>query len=341
MNTRARIAVVGATGVVGRGVLGALEQLEYPPDCITVLASERSEGTEVEFGDEALEVEKATADSFRGVKLALFATPPDVSRTLCVAAQAAGAWAVDASAAFRDDPQVPLVLPALNLSALRAPFRGRIVRCPSPVTTALVTALEPLRRAFGVRQVVVTALQGASTVGEAGIRELEAQTAALLSGREPEAGPFPHRLAFNLIPQVGSVRSPGAWTDEEEGWRAETQRLWAGQPDAPHVSGTAIFVPIFFGHTLSIAAKLGARADLEQIRATLQAAPGLKLLDAPAERVYPMPMLATADSAVHVGRLRTLPEDPETLLLLATIDNAGRGAALNLAEVGQALLERT
>src|SRR4051794_22483434 len=134
-----QVAVVGATGVVGREVLGALQDLGHPAERITALASERSEATEVEFAGETLEVEKATPDAFRGMNLVLFATPPDVSRQLAPAAQQAGAWVVDASPAFRRDPAVPLVLPSVNLAALRAPFKGRIVACPSAVTAALVT----------------------------------------------------------------------------------------------------------------------------------------------------------------------------------------------------------
>lgn len=340
MATRAQIAVVGATGVVGRELLAALQEQGHAPEDITALASERSEGSEVEFADETLEVEKAMPDSFRGIALALFATPPEVSRTLCVAAQAAGAWVVDVSPAFRADPQVPLVLPQLGLASLHGPFRGRIISVPSPVTCALVTALEPLRKAFGVRDAVVTAMMGSSLLGTAGVKELEAQTASLLSGREPEPGKLPHRLAFNLIPQVGEVSPGSAWTAEEDAWRMEVQRLWGGGPDAPRVCGTAVAVPTFYGHALSLVVRLGGRPTDEQVRNALKGASGLKVLDSLSERVYPMPMLVTADPTVHVGRVRAVPGDPEAFLLFAAIDNAGRGAALNAAEVGQALLEK-
>lgn len=335
-----QVAVVGATGVVGHELLGALQERGYPPERITALASERSEGSEVDFAEETLEVEKATPESFRGMGLALFATPPEVSRTLCPAAQAAGAWVVDASPAFRRDPQVPLVVPAVNPAALQGPFRGRIVAAPSPVTAALVTVLEPLRRTFGLRRVSVTALMAASSAGKRGVAELEAQTANLLSGRESEPGHFPHRLAFNLIPQVGEVPAGSASTSEEESWRDEASRLWAGQADLPPLQGTAIQVPTFFGHGLSLDVELGGPATPEQAGQALKASPGLKLIDSLGERVYPMPMLVTADPSIHVGRLRGVPGEPRRLLLFAAFDNVGRGVALNLVEAGEALLER-
>ena len=333
-----QVAVVGATGVVGREVLAALQELGHPAERITALGSDRSEAVEVDFADETLQVEKATPDAFRGMNLVLLATPPDVSRQLAPAAQQAGAWVVDGSPAFRGDAQVPLVLPPFNLAALKAPFKGRIVACPSALTAALVTALEPLRQRFGVRQVLATALLGASSAGNRGVQELETQTAGLLSGKESEAQAFPHRLAFNLIPQVGEARADSPWMGEEEALRSEARRLWGA--DAPEVAATALQVPTFYGAALSLAVKLARPASAEEAAAALKAAPGVKVLDSPGERVYPMPMLVTADPSVHVGRLRTVPGEPDRLLLFVAIDNAGRGAALNLVEAGEALLSR-
>jgi len=338
ISRQTQVAVVGATGVVGREVLAGLQELGHPPERISALASDRSEAVEVDFADETIQVEKATPESFRGMHLVFFATPADVSRQLAPAAQQAGAWVVDASSAFRDDPQIPLVLGPFNLEVLKRPFKGRIVSCPSAPTSALVTALTPLRQAFGLHQVLATVLLGASSAGIRGVKELEAQTAGLLSGKETEAQAFPHRLAFNLIPQVGEARMDTPWMGEEDSLRRETRRLWG--LDAPEVAATAILVPTFFGHALSLAVKLARPVSLEDATAVLRAAPGIKLLDTPSERVYPMPMLVMADPSVHIGRLRVTPGEPDRLLLFVTIDNAGRGAALNLLEAGQALLSR-
>jgi aspartate-semialdehyde dehydrogenase len=340
MNENLRIAVVGATGVVGGEVVSALLDRDFPAEHLSVLASERSAGEELEYGEETLEVEKATPESFRGIGLVILATPPEVSRALAPAAQAAGAWVVDASPAFRSDGNVPLVLPGFNTEALSASFKGRIVSMPSATTTALVTVLEPLRQAFGVAQVQVTALMGVSASGQQGLRELEQQTAALLSGREPEAHVFPHRVGFNLVPQVSPFMANSPWTEEEAGWTLEAARLFAPKGEVPVVAGTAVQVPTFFGHGLSLHVRLRKPAPVDQARAALKGSPALKVLDSPGEKVYPMTSLVTADPTIHVGRLRSFPQAPEWLTLFAAVDNAGRGAALNLVEAGLRLAER-
>ncbi|MGQ0507542.1 MAG: aspartate-semialdehyde dehydrogenase [Myxococcaceae bacterium] len=336
MNFNTPVAVVGATGVVGREIVGALESAGHAAEHLTLLASERSEGEELPYGDDTLAVEKVTPESFRGVKIAIFATPADVSRTLAIAAQQAGAWVVDLSTAFRADPQVPLILPAINPQRLRSAFKGRIVRCPSPITSALVTLLEPLRTSLGVRDVSVTALMGASAAGERGVSELEKQSADLLSGKEVEASFFPHRLGFNLIPQVGEFGEAGE-TTEEESWATEAALLVS---EPPQLSGTAIQVPTFFGHLLSLTVRLRTGATAEKVRELLKEGPGMKLLDTPAERIYPMPMLVTADDALHVGRIRQQRGALDGFHLVAAIDNAGRGAALNAVETAGLLAER-
>jgi len=340
MKENLRIAVVGATGLVGREVLSALLDRNVEAEQLTVLASERSVGEAVDYGEETLVVEQATPEALKGQGLVLLATPAEVSRTLAPGAQAAGAWVVDVSSAFRSDGSVPLVLPGFNSEFLDAPLKGRIVALPSAVTTAIACVLEPLRRAFGVAQVQVTALMGVSSGGQRGVRELEQQTAALLSGREPEAALFPQRVGFNLVPQVGPFLANSPWTEEEAGWTLECARLFAPRGEVPVVAGTAVQVPTFHGHGLSLQVRLKKPAPVEQARAALKGAPSLKVLDSPGEKVYPMPSLVTADPTVHVGRLRSFPQAPEWLTLFATVDNAGRGAALNLVEAGARLADR-
>jgi aspartate-semialdehyde dehydrogenase len=305
---------------------------------VTALASDRSKGEELAFASDSLEVEVAGPDSFRGMKVVLFAAPPEVARTLVPAAQAAGAWVVDVSAAFLADVAVPVVVSPINASAVTQSMQGRVVRCASPVTTALATVLEPLRVGFGLVQVSVTALLGASSAGHRGVEELQQQSSRLLSGRELEAGQFPYRLAFNLIPQVGPFAASGS-TGEELGWRADLTRLWAGK-SAALVDGTAIQVPTFFGHAVSITVKLGRGAEVGQVREALQSSAGLKLLDTPQEKIYPMPLLVTGDPAVLVGRVRPFAGQADTFSLFAVIDNAGRGAALSAVEVAELLAAR-
>ena len=332
-----RIAVVGATGVVGQEILSALLERGFPAERLTLLGSERSLGTEVEFGEETLEVERAGAGSFKGIALALFATPKDASSSLAPAAQAEGAWIVDPSSAFRGNPDVPLMLPAVGISP--RPERGRIVRVPSALTALLAAVIDPLRRHFGVRQVEATALLAASSAGQRGVSELERQTADLLCGREVEPGAFPHRVGFNLVPQSGELSASGI--SEEEAWAVEDLRaMWPEALRGVALGVTAIQAPLFFGHAASIAVRLERGVAEGELREALKAEAALKVLDSPQERIYPMPMTVTADAAVHVGRVRALPESPDWVRLYAVIDNAGRGAALNVVEAGEALWGR-
>ncbi|MBJ6763215.1 aspartate-semialdehyde dehydrogenase [Myxococcaceae bacterium JPH2] len=336
-----KIAVVGATGVVGREVLAALYARDIPAERVRAFGSERSQGLEVEYGEDTLEVERATPEAFRGVGLALLATPAEASRVLAPAAQAAGAWVVDASSAFRSDGNVPLVLPGFNLEALgpQFTFKGRVVALPGVVSASVIHILEPLRRAFGVVRAQVTALMSVSGAGVRGVAELEKQTADLLSGREPEPQAFPHRVGFNLVPQVGGFMVNSPWTEEEGSWTLEAARLFAARGEVPVIAGTAVQVPTFHGHGLTVNVQLKTPGPVDQVRAALKTSPSLKVLDAPGERIYPMPMLIVSDPAIQVGRVRAFPQAPEWVSLFAAVDNAGR-AAQHLVEAGLKLAER-
>ena len=336
IEAKLQIAVVGATGVVGRELLAGLQELGHPADKITALGSERTAGSELDYLDESVGVELATAESFRGIHLALFAVPEPVAARLAPAAQAAGAWVVDVSAAFRLREGVPLVVPGVNDGALDASFGGRIVSCPSALTASLLQVLEPLRQAFGLERVHLTGLLGASSRGHRGIEQLEKETSGLLSGKDAEEPFFPHRLGFNLIPQVGEFSQ--GWSSEELGWRSEAAKIWPGV--GLRIDGTAILVPTFYGASAVVLLQTQKDASIEAVREALRSAPAVKVLDDPHEKVYPMPMLVTADPAVHVGRLRNLPGDPRWVTFFLSVDNAGRGSALNALDVAARLARR-
>lgn len=338
------VAVMGATGVVGREVLAGLQEAGHPSSQVTALASERSSGEEVEYLDDSLEVETASEDALRGMGLVLLATPAEVSKRFAPTAQALGAWVVDTSTAYEGEPSVPLFLPGVHEPSPDVAMHGRIARVPSATTTAVALALEPLRRAFGLVEVQATVLLGASHAGQRGIRAFELETTGLLSGREPEelVPAFPHRLAFNLIPQVGDFEGEAhaGWTTEERRLRAELSTLWGdGMPKS--FTATAVHAPMFYGTMATLSVRLRKGATAAEVKAALAAASHVKLLDVPAEKVYPMPMLVTADPTVHVGRVRISPEEPERVTLVAAVDNAGRGSALNAVEVGLALVRRS
>jgi aspartate-semialdehyde dehydrogenase len=325
------IAVVGATGLVGRQILSALWQKDVEPDDVRLFASEKSEGVEADYAEETLPVEKAGPEAYRGVKAAIFAVPPEIAQAQALEAQKAGAWAVDLSGAFRLDPKVPLIAPGVNEGLLDRPFAGRVVSLATPAAQALLLALEPLRAAYGLSVVDATVLVGAASRGQAGTERLSAQTVSLLSAKEPEVDLFPHRLAFNVIPGVGDFEN--GLSAAERTLLLEVARVWGnseppGASEAtsaalPAFTTTALFVPTFHGTTLILTAHLGKAADGDQVRATLRGAQGLKVLDEPSTHVYPMPMLVTDDAAVHVGRIRC---QGTRVQLVATVDNVFRAA---------------
>jgi aspartate-semialdehyde dehydrogenase len=337
MDKSVRVAVVGATGLVGRELLAGLADSGHPEEHVTALATERSAGKEADFGAGSLEVEATTPESFRGMNLVVLATPSEASKVLAPQAQAAGAWVVDLSQAFLADPAVPVLFSGLNAQAAVKAAKAHLLRLPSASTWALATLLTPLKARFGLKEVSVTALLGASSAGHRGVSELEQQTANLLSGRELDPGHFPHRLAFNVIPQVGPFAAGGG-TGEELAWRADLMRLWAGESQAL-VDGTALQVPTFFGHALSVTVKLGQSTEALEVRNALSSVgPSLKVLDQPTEKVYPMPMLVMGDLALQVGRVRPFAGLKDAYSLFAALDNVGRGAAQNALEAARAVL---
>jgi aspartate-semialdehyde dehydrogenase len=242
---------------------------------------------------------------------------------------------VDGSPAFRMDPEVPLVVPEVNGGAA-AGYRAKgIVSSPSANVTALALALAPLREAAGLRRVVVATYQSASGLGTGGVEELERQARDLLNLREPDPpARFPHRLAFNVIPQVGAFTADGA-TEEEEDLVRETRKV-LGEPDLP-IAPTAVHVPVFFGHSAAVNVATARPMGAAAARAALAGAKGVKVLDDPAQRVYPMPMLVGSEDAVLVGRLRDDRSQENGLDLFLSVENTRKGAATNAVQIAQLL----
>lgn len=328
------IAVVGATGTVGRQVLTSLFHHDVQPDQVRFFSSERTEGEEVDYDQETLPTERPGPDAFRGVQAVILAVPPEVAKPLAIQAQQQGAWVVDVSGAFRVDTAVPLVAPGVNDGVLDRPFQGRIVSIAEPATQALLSVLQPLRAKFGLSFADVTVLAGAASHGSAGVEQLGKQTAALLNGKDPEPELFPHRLAFNVIPALGAFEGP--LCEGERHLLVEAARIWTGE-GLPALTATTVLVPTYHGLTLLISAHLGRPVDAEGVRATLKEDSGLKLLDDPAQQIYPMPMLTTDDAATHVGRVRA---QGTRVQLVAATDNVFR-LADSAVEVALELASRT
>lgn len=327
------IGVVGAQGVVGRQVISALLANDVEPDDVRLYGSERSAGTEEDYGDEPLPVEPVSPDAFRGLKAVILCAPAPISKELATRLEQQGTWAIDCSGAFRLDAKVPLVSPGLNDGVLDRAFSGKIVSIAHPATQAALAALHPLREKWGLVFADLTILGGAALFGSAGVERLARQAAELMNGKDPELDTFPHRLAFNVIPAVGPLENGLA--ELERHVLVECARLWAGD-ELPALTATSILVPTYHGLTLSLSAHLKRPAEVDVIRAWLKESGEIKVLDEPQDNVYPMPMLVTDDASVHVGRVRA---SRERVQLVACVDNALR-LATGAVDVALELVDR-
>jgi len=244
---------------------------------------------------------------------------------------------VDSSGAFRLEPEVPLVVPEVNPEAVLGARARGIVANPNCSTIQMVLALKPIHDAATLLRVVVSSYQAVSGRGRKGIAELEKQTSDLMSGREVESQAFPHRIAFNVVPQVDDFADNG-YTKEELTLVHETRKI-LGVPDL-RVSATAVRVPVFFAHSQAVNITTEKKISAEAARELLRKAPGIKVLDDPKAGVYPMPMLAAGDDAVHVGRLREDLSQMNGLDLFVVADNLRKGAALNAVQIAELLVQR-
>jgi aspartate-semialdehyde dehydrogenase len=332
------LALVGATGTVGRTVLDVLDDLDVPVSSLRPFASARSAGTTISFRADDVRVEALREGAFRGCEVAIFCAGAEVAKAWAPRAWAEGCAVVDDSPAFRTDPEVPLVVPEVNAAALAGAAARGIVSNPSTNVTALTVALQPLRAAAGLRRVVVSTYQSASGMGQGGVEELEQEARDLLNLREPgPAARFPHRIAFNVIPQVGAFGADGC-TEEEEKIVRETRKV-LGDPTL-RISATAVRVPVFFGHSAAVNVQTDRPLGAAEAREVLRKAPGVKLLDDPAQRIYPMPMLVANEDSVLVGRVRQDDSQENGLDLFLSIENTRKGAATNAIQLAQLLVAR-
>jgi aspartate-semialdehyde dehydrogenase len=332
------LAVVGATGTVGRTVLEVLDELDVPVKALRPFASASSAGTTVSFRDDDLKVEALREGAFRGCDVAIFCAGPAVAREWAPRAWAEGCAVVDDSPAFRGEADVPLVVPEVNGAAAGYRARG-IVANPSSIATALALVLAPLRDAAGLGRVVVSTYHSASGLGQGGVEELEKQARDLLNLREPDPpARFPHRLAFNVIPQVGAFAEGGA-TEEEGKIVRETRKILGD--GALAMTATAVRVPVFFGHSAAVNVATRRPLGAAGARAALAKAAGVKVVDDPGQRVYPMPLLVGSEDVALVGRLRDDPSQEHGLDLFVSIENTRKGAATNAVQIARLLGPRT
>ena len=329
------IAVVGATGAVGKVFLALVEERGFPAGSIRLCASERSWGKTLAVNGTQLPVEEATTQLLSEVDIVFIAAGSDVSRRLVPLAVEHGALVIDKSSAFRMDASVPLVVPEVNGDELER-HRG-LIASPNCSTTPLVMVLKPLNDAVPVRRVVIDTYQSVSGAGAAAVDELRAQSADVLDDRPVEPRVLPHQIAFNVLPHVESFLDNG-YTDEEMKLVHETRKIL----DLPElaVSATCVRVPVEVGHSEAVHIEFARPVSTGEVRETLSSAPGVRVLDDPESNVYPMPLDAEGVDDVLVGRIRQDRSHPHGIALWVVGDNLRKGAALNGIQIAEEVLSR-
>jgi aspartate-semialdehyde dehydrogenase len=325
-----KVAVLGATGAVGRTMLRVLEQRRFPVAELVLLASARSAGTAIPWGGREWPVDEVSSAGFAGCDIALFSAGASRSREWAPIAVKAGAVVIDNSSGWRMEPGVPLVVPEVNADAARDRPHG-IIANPNCATIQLVLALAALHRASRLRRVVATTFQSVSGAGQTGLDALRAE----LDGGAPDPSPFITRIAGNVIPWIGQRQLDG-WNEEEEKIRAETRKI-LDLPTLP-VAATCVRVPVETGHAISAAVQLERRLDLDAVRRALAASPGITVH--PPDR-DPVPADVAGSDAVHVGHIRIDPDLPDVLHLWIVADNLRKGAATNAVQIAELVAPAT
>jgi aspartate-semialdehyde dehydrogenase len=332
------VAVVGASGAVGREILAVLEERGYPVKAIALYASSRSAGSSLPFRGTDTEVRDLNLAVFSGVDLALFSAGAAVSKEYAPKFAGAGAVVVDNSSAFRMDDGVPLIVPEVNGETLRAALRSRkpgaglIVANPNCSTIQLTVVLKPLLDAAGIKRVVVSTYQAVSGAGQKGIDELSEQVRMLFNARSPETKHFPHQIAFNCIPQI-DLFAENAYTKEEMKVIMECRKILE-RPQL-RITATAVRVPVFSCHSESVNVETEQPLSAEAARDLLRGAPGVIVLDSPEEKEYPLNFELAGTDATYVGRIRADESVDHGLNMWVVADNLRKGAALNAVQIAE------
>jgi aspartate-semialdehyde dehydrogenase len=337
MMQKPRIAVVGATGAVGETMLSILAARGHREDRVTAVASERSAGEDVEFGNTQLEVVNLAEFDFSSIDYALFSAGGSVSQQFAPKAAAEGAIVIDNTSAFRYDDAIPLVVPEVNAYMLDDLEAGCIIANPNCSTIQMVVALAPIHAVAGITRINVATYQSVSGAGRKGLQELAMQTAQRLNFKDPEMKAFTQPIAFNVLPQIDTLLDNG-YSREEMKMHWETQKILA-DPEIM-VNATAVRVPVFYGHSEAVHFETREEISIEKVRELLQHAPGVQLLEGK-KGIHPTPVThAAGKDAVYVGRLRRDQSHPRGISMWVVADNIRKGAALNAIQIMDYLEER-
>ena len=330
-----KVAILGATGAVGSEMVRVLESRNFPVSELRPLATMRSAGKPVRFRGTSIETTEVEPRSFEGIDYALFSAGADASRTWADVARKAGATVIDNSQAFRYDDDVPLVVPEVNPEAL-ALAKG-LVANPNCSTIQLVLVLAPLLELSAIERVTVATYQSVSGTGADALLELDAQVQADAAGRPPEAKIYPHPIAFNVLPHIDDFMDNG-YCREEMKLVWESRKI-LGLPGL-RLSATTVRVPVRVAHSEAVTIDFARAVEPDEARAVLAKAPGVRVVDDPARRVYPMPLDAAGGDDALVGRIRKDLSHDRGLALFICCDNLRKGAALNAVQIAEALARR-
>jgi aspartate-semialdehyde dehydrogenase len=332
-----RLAVVGATGVVGRKMLETLEKRSFPADEVVAMASERSRGLKLPFAGGELDVQVLAEDSFAGIDIALFSAGGGTSKRFAPAAAKAGCVVIDNSSAWRMDDSVPLVVPEVNPQDVE--WHKGIIANPNCSTIQMVVVLKPLHDAGRIRRVVVDTYQAVSGAGIKAITELQENARAVLAGYPFEPTVFPHEIAFECLPQIPQSDAflDNGYTSEEMKMVHETRKILGDE--TIRVCPTTVRVPVITGHSESVNVETEKKITADEARRLLEEAPGVTVMDDPAAQLYPLARYAAGKDDTFVGRIREDISIDNGLAMWIVADNLLKGAALNAVQIAELLVD--
>lgn len=330
------VAIVGATGLVGQEFIKVLGQRNFPMSSLHLFASDRSAGRKLTVDDRELEVKETTQQSFDGMDIALFSAGAEISQHFSPIAAQAGTVVIDNSAAFRMDPEIPLVVPEVNADDIKE-HKG-IIANPNCSTIQLVVALYPLHRANPIKRLIVDSYQSVSGTGAAALEELSEQARQVLEGRSVVPHVYPHQIAFNILPEIDLFMDNG-YTKEE--WKVveETRKIMHAGDIA--ISATCARVPVFIGHSEAVHIEFSEPMSPDTARRILAEASGVKVLDDPNISLYPQAWSVAGSDEVFVGRIRKDSSHDCGLAMWVVADNLRKGAALNAVQIAETIINRS
>ena len=331
------VAVAGATGAVGTQMVQCLKERNFPVKMLRPLASERSLGKAVTFRHQEIPIQVLNEKSFEDIDIALFSAGGSISLKYGPIAAASGAVVVDNSSAFRMEPDIPLVVPEVNPQDIALYKNRGIIANPNCSTIQMVVVLKPIHDAARIKRIVVSTYQAVSGTGQKAVNELAEQVRALLSGAEPKINVYPYRIAFNVFPHIDVFLENG-YTKEEMKMVLETKKIMGD--DSIRVSATTARVPVFYGHSEAVNIETEKKITPDEVRALLAKAPGIKVVDDPANRLYPMPLEAAGQDLTLVGRIREDTSIANGIDLWIAADNIRKGAATNAVQIAEILAEK-